>query len=400
MTSDWSSALRRWVEAGLLPQDSAEAIEQWEREQLQQVPAASRLSAPIRVLLVLGAVLLAAGLLLLVAAHWDALAPGWRFALMLTLVAGLHGLGSAAAASQSAAATALHAVGTAAFGGGVFLAGQIFHLEAHWPAGLLLWGLGAALGWVLLRQWPQLALLAVLLPGWLVSEWSLIRQDLGLPFWAYQQVTTAGVLLLALAFLAAQGSRRGSTPARQVLLWIGGLVLLPASGIWALLLRSGSPARASNLASAGLDMTTHPPVLALGVAVALGGPLLCAWLLRRRACWPVGLAAGWMLVSYGMTWLEQGLVAALLPFLWWLIGSLALVAWGVAERRAERVNLGTTLAAGTVLAFYASEVMSRLDRSFSLIGLGALCLAGGWLLERRRRQWLRQLGGAALGEQP
>lgn len=96
-------------------------------------------------------------------------------------------------------------------------------------------------------------------------------------------------------------------------------------------------------------------------------------------------------MSHGITWLRPGLAAALLPFLWWLLGSLALVAWGVAERRPERVNLGTTLAAGTVLAFYASEVMSRLDRSFSLIGLGALCLAGGWLLERRRRQWLERL---------
>ena len=73
------------------------------------------------------------------------------------------------------------------------------------------------------------------------------------------------------------------------------------------------------------------------------------------------------------------------------VGSLALVAWGIMERRAERVNLGAALAAGTVLAFYASEVMSQLDRSLSLIGLGALCLAGGWLLERLRRRWLDQL---------
>ena len=53
----------------------------------------------------------------------------------------------AATTSQPGAATALHAVGTVAFGGGVFLAGQIFHLEAHWPAGLMLWSLGAGLGW-------------------------------------------------------------------------------------------------------------------------------------------------------------------------------------------------------------------------------------------------------------
>lgn len=385
MAAEWENALRRWVAAGLLSDTTAEAIDRWEREHRRQRPAAGRLRAPVRVLLVLGAVLLAAGVLLFVAAHWDSLAPGWRFALVLSLVAGLHGLGTAATTSQPGAATALHAVGTVAFGGGVFLAGQIFHLEVHWPAGLMLWSLGAGLGWALLRQWPQLALLVVLVPAWLASTWVQACQQALLPAWAGGRVMAAGVLLLALALLAAPRRHDQPSPSRQVFLWTGGLALMPASGAWALVLRIGR-------ADAGATPTAaHSSLLALGWTVALLGPLLLAWLLRRRTGWPVGLAAGWLLGGLGLALPGERLAAALLPFLWWLLGSLALVAWGIMERRAERVNLGAALAAGTVLAFYASEVMSQLDRSLSLIGLGALCLAGGWLLERLRRRWLDQL---------
>ena len=385
MATDWQHALQRWVDAGLLPESTAAAIAAWERDRQRLAPAGAGLSAPIRILLVLGAVLLGAGVLLLVAAHWDRLAPGWRFGLLIGLVAGLHGLAALAAPRQPSAATALHAVGSIAYGGGVFLAGQLFHLEAHWPAGLLLWGLGAGLGWVLLRQWPQLALLTLLLPAWLVSRWTLSCEAADLPLTACVRVPLAGMLLLALVLLAAPRGTGPAPPARRVLLWVGGVALLPASGLWALHLLVDPPPQTREL------LASQRPLLALGWALALGLPLLLAWLLRRRACWRAGLAGGWLLVSLGLTWVQQELVGALLPFVWWLGGGLGLVAWGLEEQRPERVNLGAALAAGTVATFYASEVMSRLDRSLSLIGLGALCVAGGWLLERQRRRWLGRL---------
>jgi hypothetical protein len=48
--------------------------------------------------------------------------------------------------------------------------------------------------------------------------------------------------------------------------------------------------------------------------------------------------------------------------------------------------MGMAAVAITVLTFYFSEVMDKLGRSASLIGLGVLFLAGGWALERLRRQ--------------
>ena len=59
---------------------------------------------------------------------------------------------------------------------------------------------------------------------------------------------------------------------------------------------------------------------------------------------------------------------------------------GVLENHPAEINLGSAAVALVVLGFYFSEVMDKLDRSVSLVGLGILFLAGGWGLERWRRR--------------
>jgi uncharacterized membrane protein len=75
------------------------------------------------------------------------------------------------------------------------------------------------------------------------------------------------------------------------------------------------------------------------------------------------------------------------------LGAMGLVAWGLAESRKERVNLGVAGFALAVFAFYFSNVMDKLGRSASLIGLGLLFLLGGWFLEKARRRLVARVGG-------
>jgi hypothetical protein len=72
-------------------------------------------------------------------------------------------------------------------------------------------------------------------------------------------------------------------------------------------------------------------------------------------------------------------------YLWAAIGAAGLIAWGIAELRRERINLGVAAFAITVLFFYFSSVMDKLGRAESLVGIGVLFLFGGWGLERLRR---------------
>jgi uncharacterized membrane protein len=78
-------------------------------------------------------------------------------------------------------------------------------------------------------------------------------------------------------------------------------------------------------------------------------------------------------------------------YLWCALGAAAMVAWGVRDGRSERVNMGMVGFALTLLFFYFSEVMDKLGRSASLMGLGLLFLAGGWALERLRRRLVAQV---------
>ena len=81
---------------------------------------------------------------------------------------------------------------------------------------------------------------------------------------------------------------------------------------------------------------------------------------------------------------EAGCRRSIALYPWWALGAIGLVAWGVRDGRGERVNLGAAIFAATVIAFYFSQVMDKLGRSASLVGLGLLFLAGGWALERVR----------------
>jgi uncharacterized membrane protein len=356
--------LGRWVEAGLLDATVAERIRDWESVQQKEGPR-----WPVRLALGFGGLLLCAGVLLFVAAHWDSLAPSSRFALLLVTVAAFH-LGGVAAPSPGLSAT-LHACGTAALGGGIFLAGQIFHLAEHWPGGLLLWALGAWAGWALLRDWPQALLAALLTPAWLAGEWSLAARSR-----SGASVLAVGLLLTALAYLGALPTPPGGRIApRRALAWAGGIALIPLALV---LVASAHRWSAGDEISAALR--------AGGWLLAVGAPLALAWILRHGWSLPLFALAG--VTIAGPMLVSQG---GGLPYLWAGVFSLGLVAWGVADRRGERINLGVAGFALTVVIFYFSSVMDRLGRSASLVGLGLLFLGGGWALERGRRRLVAQV---------
>jgi uncharacterized membrane protein len=374
--TELSRRIARWVEAGVIDPEAAVRIRAF--EDAESGPA--RGGWLVRAALVFGSVLLGAGILLFIAAHWDRMSPAARFTLVLATVGLIHAAAAAVSSRTPALATALHAVGTVALGGGIFLAGQIFNLEAHWPSGVLLWAIGAAAGWWLRRDRPQLALLALLVPVWLQSEWMWRVEPTG-DWQTAARVAAAGSVLTAIAYLAALGRDVTGGP-RRVLSFIGAVALLPAALALA--------ATTSGIPSSQIPMSTA--LQTIGWTVAIAGPIGLSVLLRGRDAWPQAIAAGWTVV---LVWIAGSLDAGSIPvYAWWAIGAIGLVAWGVQDHRLERINLGFVLFAATVLVFYFSTVMTRLGRSASLITLGLLFLAGGWALERSRRQLVQSVKGA------
>jgi uncharacterized membrane protein len=361
MPPPWESPLQRWIEAGLLDRDAAARIRAWESER----PAGSSPRWPAWLALGLGGLLLGAGLLLFVAAHWDGLGPAQRFLLVLVVVGGLHLAGAFTADRSPGLSAAFHTCGTVSLGGGIFLSGQIFHLQEHWPGGLLLWAIGAWIGWWLLRQWPQAAAGALLAPAWLAGEWIVATEGM-----RGGAVLGTFLVLLALAYLGSEPSSARYAALRRALVWIGALGLIPA--VLTLV-----------LVSSGSRMDGAPPtgLAVLGWIGAVGLPVGVGAGLRRSSLPALAVAAIWAVA--GTFLVSQGGVG---PYLWCAVLAVGVIAWGVHDRRAERINLGIAGFALTVLVFYFSDVMDKLGRSASLIGLGLLFLGGGYLLEQTRRR--------------
>jgi uncharacterized membrane protein len=370
MSESWQSALDRWSSAGLVDAATAARIRDFEASQEQP----KHLRWPILIAVAFGALLLAAGVLLFVSAHWDDLSPSGRFSLVLTLVAIFHIAGAVFSERFPALSVALHGVGTAALGAGIFLAAQIFNLQEHWPGGVMLWALGAWIGWALRRDWVQAAFVALLTPAWLASEWLDATERMR----DSQQIVAQGLLLLALTYLSAMSTEHRE-PIRRVLAWIGGIAVIPLTIV-------AIPERWW-----GNNNVLSSHLLFLGMSLGLVLPLLLAWWLRRRAAWMNLVAAFWVFVL--------GTIspdAKLTPYIWTAIASLGLITWGLNEARRERINLGIVGFGLTVIVFYFSNVMDKLGRSASLIGLGLLFLILAWGLEVTRRRLVAKVKAATV----
>jgi uncharacterized membrane protein len=375
MPAQWERSLDRWRNAGLLDAATSEQIRLFESKEAES----GGLNRPVIIALILGGMALAAGVLLFVAAHWENLSPSARFSLVLLLVAMFHIAGAFSAPRFAALATTFHGLGTMSLGAGIFLAGQIFNLQEHWPDGVLLWAVGAIVGWLLLRDTVQAILAALLVPAWLISEWIAATQNV------YGDrslhILSVGLLLLGFVYFGARTPDYQSS-FRKALTFIGGATLLPSA--------IAVVATAKRPSYGGAELLR--PLETVGWTFAIVVPAAAGLLLRRRRAWIYGLTTLWVLVlaAVSQPWEMHG-AKSMVTYFWCGIGSVGVIAWGVYEQRRERINLGLAGFALTVLGFYFSTVMDRLDRSVALITLGILFLGGGWLLERTRRRLIKAL---------
>jgi len=382
MPKNWQRSLGRWVEARLIDAGTAERIQAFENDRERR----GGRRWPVILACVFGGLLLCAGVLLFVAAHWDEMSPAGRFALVLVMVGAFHAAAAFLRERTDVLAQALHGAGTVVLGAGIFLAGQIFNLQEHWPGGFMLWAAGAWIARLLLRDRIQAILAAVLTPVWLAGEWMVTIEHMR----GGQDLLAEGLWLLALTYLTARLPDK-DTPVRHDLAWIGGLALIPQT-FWVVLSREwlGSTA-----------VSVPKGLLTAGWVIAYGAPLALAYALRGRAAWPVLVAAVWVRLVGAMAsrtspyseqaldWHEIGMYALC------GLGSALLAWWGIVEARRERVNLGVAGFGLTVILFYFASVMDKLGRSLSLITLGLLLLFGGYALERARRRLLERMSEAA-----
>jgi uncharacterized membrane protein len=375
--------LVRWRDAGLLDEAAEAAIRRY--EEVQATPSGRRWQVVLALLL--GGILLGAGVLLFVAAHWDDVSPGARLALVMAMLGLFHGAGIVSRERFPGFATTMHALGTVSSGAAIALVGQIFHMQEHWPAAVMLWALCAAAGWFLLGDEFQQTLALLLAPAWLISEWGEragVYDGSGPYLWRI-------IAVLAAVYLTAWlHSRRRAV--FGILFGVAGVALMVSLPV----LAEGWGYRGYY----GHDWGAVPMPLRLAAYALLFGCLGLAWVLERRSVAPAAVV---LAVSFALPWLNDVVTAGNAPYTWRqsepnvsmyaTVGALCifLVWWGVREASKALVNYAIAAFALTVMWFYFSDVMDKLGRSLGLIALGTLFLAGGWGLEMARRRLVAEI---------
>jgi uncharacterized membrane protein len=394
---EYESFLKRWQSSGVLDGEAAARIRSWEFAQ-QSLPAPrmseskseareSGLAWQGRVALILGGILLASGIVFFVSAHWDQLGPGIRYLLVMAMVSVFHLGGAITRAKYPATASTLHAVGTVSTGAAIALVGQIFNIQEHWPAAILMWAIAALCGWVLLQDQAQQTLSLLLIPSWLICEWSYAAENhIGSDVYIGRFVFVWAILYLTL-FIDTQhrivrGVLFGASAIASV---VGVFLLLDSWRSW-------------------YGMQPFPPLhtRVWGWIIIAVIPLLFSLARLRKAAVPVLAAIAFVIAlpwcerswkirdGYGAYYgtraepniLAHALVAGFCVFLIW---------WGVRAASRGLVNFGVVAFGITVAWFYFSNVFDKFGRSLGLIGLGVLFLAGGWALEKTRRGLLAHI---------
>jgi uncharacterized membrane protein len=348
----------------------------------------------------IGAVLVAAGIALLIGAHWNEIPRGVKIATGLLLMLGFHAGGWWLREVQGKfrkTGEALHLIGSCLFLANIALIGQIYNIVSRPPNAFLLWWIGiAALPW-LLRSKAQHVLLLIAFGIWFGFEVNerggliyceserqiLLYALLGLvylgagyclrrtPFSEFAGVTEKLGLLAFLIFVypLAWKDFYGRWENPEIRQWF-----FPALGLVALLPLAVGIKNLRALTSQW-RWTWFAALLGMTVFVAT------VWF----GCWQLDHAGESRYYFWGESW--SYLVGSLVLFVFCLLQ----IQVGIQERSQFLVNLGVTFIALDILAAYCDLFGSMARTGLMFLISGIFLIVFGVYLEKKRRALMKQI---------
>ncbi|NUO81660.1 DUF2157 domain-containing protein [candidate division KSB1 bacterium] len=433
--------LPQWVERGLLHAEQQQPI-------LDYIGArTSATRYPVSAFSMLGVLLLGTGVITFFAANWSVMPKLVKLLILFGAMWSAYGLAHYLEPRKNSPllSQALLLLGVILFGANIMLIAQIYHIDEHYPNGVLLWSLGGLLVAYLLRSQPALLAALALATLWTGMEIFEFEDKLHWPFllvwvlsavlifqrkwrtaWHWALLSFMPWSLFTYLNLAwnAEISLRGAS---LFLLQIYFLVYL------GLMLAGMLMATYDAVREFSAPVQRYAALAALLVFYALTFPGLHD-LHPQETYSPRPAAAFWRLTTgillFGLmglaiwhrrrvsqlaslTYLVWGraLLAAILALLavnlfipnqysdlaaigcnlLFFAGLVWLIYSGMAQQDRYLVNTAFVFFAAGMVTRYFDTFWTLLNRSFFFMVGGILLLGGGYLLEKQRRKFTEQI---------
>lgn len=341
----------------------------------------------IAIIGMLGAVLVAAGILMFFASNWEELPKWFKLVLIFGSIATAHHFGFALAEGSARSPRighALTAVGVLLFGAAIGLIAQIYHLTSHYPWMVLVWCATSLPFAILTRSRAIFAIVVLLFLSWLAGHVGVWLDDRDVRF-DREWIAAYGALGISMAALLKGGIAllRGSRFAEfgEMLRWFSAPCAI--GGVYALSFHEVFDDR-------------HAPAVEwlafLPAAITAGFAALWLAIAARRESSRVdafdgaGLILAFLLVVATIQYFP---VAS--PFVLNLMlfsGLLALITRGVQLGVPAYVNYGILGFLVSVITRYFEYLSDHMNPFLLFLGAGALLLGFGYVLEQRRRAWI------------
>ena len=348
----------------------------------------------------IGAVLITAGIILLISANWNAIPRGLKIAMGVALMLGAHGAGwwlREVHGKYRKTGEALHLVGAGLFLANIALLGQIYNLSSRLPNAFLLWWAGlAALPWILRSK--ALHILSLLAFGlWFGLE---VNERSSWFFFGNDENQILLYALIGLIYLGAGYALRGTRYAEFAgpteKLGLLGFLCFASALTWGIF-------------GQGYHRDGNQPMVAAWIF-----PALCALALAGCACgvstlmnltrqwrwtWVLSLAgavallAGQMYLApaqhWNHGWHDFGYhwIAAVALFVFCLLQ----IQVGIQERAPFMVNLGVAFIALDIITTYIRLIGSMERTGVMFLISGVFLIVFGIYLEKKRRRLMAQM---------
>jgi uncharacterized membrane protein len=387
------SDIQKLHEAGLITDEQRQKI--IERFQLKEDSSGNFLA----IISMVGAVLIAAGITLLIAAHWNDIPRGVKIAGGLLLMLGFHAGGwwlREVQGKYRKTGEALHFVGSCLFLANIALIGQIYNIVSRPPNAFLLWWIGvAALPW-LLRSKVQHVLLLLAFGIWFGLE---VNERGGLIYckseWQVLLYALLGLVYLGAGYCLRRGTFSGFAGVTEKLGLLTFLIFVypltwkdffgrwdnpeiqqwffPAFAVFALLL----------LAAGFRNLTALTRQWRWTWFAAFAGMTIfmtTVWF----GCWQLNGAAG-IHYHWGESW--SYLVGTVVLFVFCLLQ----IQVGIQKRSPFLVNLGSVFIALDIVAAYCGLFGSMARTGMMFLVSGIFLIVFGVYLEKKRRALMKQI---------